>query len=624
MKRRYIKIAFTLITVLAVTIAGTTIARFYTIADIPGPDKTPHLQVNVRALNFKPSTTYLMTLENGDQLEITSTPTGEINSSQVLPYTLGVKKIMRFDFAEKNPIGTDSPSIEVILDTNNQQIIWKGQYFKPSAIITSDISDKQDTVTLSAKSDWNGNFVHNATYNGINLIEENACLNIEDDGQSICLAFGVRRSPQLLEVLTVPPSVAGTSILGIVIPGTGNPSDDPFTPFDTWEVPSDCTPLPAPFFEELSLCDTSHVAGLQEDLSKSYYDFTRMTMQLSAGMMQQVGFLGILYDAKHQLETQLMFWEKQERAHNDYHPSEQLCTIASMTKELAALESRRDLNTFGISRALSFADQNPIHSSTARGSSENYQIRTIQFRETYCAPTNFNTALRVWCDGLSAGNVARMNRDIDYASLISIPKTLDVDITDGVDSTADEEDVMSMGRLLFGHETIDFPQPTNDPAAENAMNDPEFINNFQEYRSISAIRNVARYSYANMVGMKAEGSGFSNAQIQALLGEFGMPTTDIERFIGENPSYFAQMHVLTKQVFQHPNFYTNLITKEANIARFETTMEALHLMSKRDRYETALRKEMLLSLLVEMKIRDLYEYGVDQSLRAIGSRNNPR
>ena len=100
-----------------------------------------------------------------------------------------------------------------------------------------------------------------------------------------------------------------------------------------------------------------------------------------------------------------------------------------------------------------------------------------------------------------------------------------------------------------------------------------------------------------------------------------MTPEDIATFVGDNPSYFAQMHMLTKQIYQHPNFYTNLITKEANITRFEVTMEAMQLMSKRDRYEAALRKEMLLSLLVEMKLRDLQEYNVDIDLRDMGSRS---
>lgn len=612
MKFKYTKLVFIALLVLAVTAAGITVARYHTIADIPTPDKTPHLQVNLRGQNFKPLTKYALLLENGDMIEITSTEDGEINSSQVLPYDLGVKDLIRFTIIEQSENDLRSPEIEVTLDTHKREVTWKGQYLSASDDITMSISNDGDSVRKQIKSDWSGNFIHNASYTGINLIKENLCLNMAGNNQELCLSFGVRRSPQLIEVLTIGASVPS------------NPSDDPFSPFDTWELPSDCTPLPSPFTEELSLCDTSHVASLQEDLWKTYYDFSRMTLQLSAGMMQQVGFLGILYDAKHQLETQLMFWEKQERAHEDYHPSEQLCTIATMTKELAALESSRELNTFGITRLLEHEEQNPAASNSAQGPDINYQVRVLQFRENYCAPTDFNSVLRYMCDGLSSGNVARMNRDIDYASLIDVPKTLDVDITDGSNLSADEQDILAMGRLLFGHKAINWPQPNVNDNPETVMRDPEFLNRMQEYRSISAIRNVARHSYANIVGMKSEGSGFNNSYIQGLLTEFGMPATDIERFIGENPSYFAQMYVLTKKIYQHPNFYTNLITKEANIERFKVTMEALQLVSKRDRYEAALRREMLLSLLVEMKLRDLQEYSVDLKLQEIGSRNRPR
>jgi hypothetical protein len=147
-----------------------------------------------------------------------------------------------------------------------------------------------------------------------------------------------------------------------------------------------------------------------------------------------------------------------------------------------------------------------------------------------------------------------------------------------------------------------------------------FIRPYQEYRSISAIRNAARYSFSNLIGMKAEGSGQTNPYIETLLQEFGMPPDDIKRFIGNNPSYFAQMAVLTKHIYQHPNFYTNLITQPANVSRIDTTMEALRLMQNRDRFESLLRKEMLLSLVVEMKIRE-HQEDVDIMLEQMDETN---
>ncbi len=607
MKRHRLKYLFIPIALLLVTVASVGVARYHTIANIPAPDKTPHLQVNLTGKNFKPDQNYILTLETGDRVSLQSNSYGEINAMLALPYKIGVSELIRLNIEEDNPMAMDTPALEILFDTKTKSLSWSGQYFPASKQATLSISNKSNVSQHDFYTDWSGQFKQTISYKGIDIIKENICFDLSEDNQQLCLSFGVRRSPELLKVFTVSDASAA------------NTSDDQSSPFDNWVKPADCEPGPTQFRTQLSLCYDDHVAGLWDSLYKSYYDFSRMTLQLSAGMMQQVGFIGILFDAKQQLETQLLFWEKQERAHDDYTPSEQLCSIASMTKGLVETEMRRDLNTFGITRALAYEEQNPVGTNSAQSDVENYAARAFQFKETYCSPSNFNNSLRVFCDDFDMGNTARINRDINYSNLISIPKTLEVNITDGLDTSADEEDVMSMGRLLFGHKTFTWPQPIDDREADVLMNSDSIVNPLQEYRSISAIRDVARHSYANIVGMKSEGSGFVNTEIKALLEEFGMPATDIDNFIGTNPSYFAQMDVLTKKVFQHPNFYTNLITKEANITRFEVTMDALQLMSKRDRYETALRKEMLLSLLIEMKLRDLQDNRVDESLRRIKS-----
>ncbi len=113
----------------------------------------------------------------------------------------------------------------------------------------------------------------------------------------------------------------------------------------------------------------------------------------------------------------------------------------------------------------------------------------------------------------------------------------------------------------------------------------------------------------------AEDSGW--AYMKAMLREFGITpidmnndgdTTDpidktveeqIDDILGERPSYYAQMEVLTKKIYQHPNFYTNLYDKPANVDRIGASIDAISLMNQRDRFESLLRREMLTSLLVE-------------------------
>tara|TARA_B100001989_G_scaffold251884_1_gene232220 strand:- start:3857 stop:5863 length:2007 start_codon:yes stop_codon:yes gene_type:complete len=101
------------------------------------------------------------------------------------------------------------------------------------------------------------------------------------------------------------------------------------------------------------------------------------------------------------------------------------------------------------------------------------------------------------------------------------------------------------------------------------------------------------------------------AYMKTLLSEFGIDDTDgdgstddeIDQLLGERPSYYAQMEILTKKIYQHPNFYTNLLDKPANIQRIGTSMDAIALMNLRDRYESMLRREMIDAVLVEQGLQ---------------------
>ena len=88
--------------------------------------------------------------------------------------------------------------------------------------------------------------------------------------------------------------------------------------------------------------------------------------------------------------------------------------------------------------------------------------------------------------------------------------------------------------------------------------------------------------------------------MKSLIREFGTFTDDqIHDMLGDRPSYYAQMEVLTKKLYQHPNFYTNLYDKPANVDRIGASLDAIAIMHQRDRYESMLRREMLTALLVE-------------------------
>ena len=124
-------------------------------------------------------------------------------------------------------------------------------------------------------------------------------------------------------------------------------------------------------------------------------------------------------------------------------------------------------------------------------------------------------------------------------------------------------------------------------------------------RSIIAKRGVAENSFNAIVGLKSEGTAGSKEFLYALLKDLGIPEIEIPKILGENPSYDTQMNILTKKIYQNPNFYTNLYDKPANVARKNVAMQAIGLMQKFDTFKSHLRSEASLSILLELAVTNL-------------------
>jgi len=136
-----------------------------------------------------------------------------------------------------------------------------------------------------------------------------------------------------------------------------------------------------------------------------------------------------------------------------------------------------------------------------------------------------------------------------------MPGTIDVDLIDGVEAE-DEEDVIALAKHLYWPTVINF-------GPEDELNrKPESVLDLQR---ATALKNIAHTSYSNLVALKARAetppSGGSTVEpgwtfMKTLMRDFGVSDTEIESMIGVQPSYWAQMDVLTKKMYQLPSFYT--------------------------------------------------------------------
>lgn len=358
-----------------------------------------------------------------------------------------------------------------------------------------------------------------------------------------------------------------------------------------------------------------------------------MAEQLTAVGMKQVETIGMFLDAKHQMETQQVFSELRARAHKDYHPSIGMCEFGSSIKSLAASERIGEMNATIMAQRSMDRMLGNANTAGSGGPVSDMSSRLDQFRKTYCNPDDNNGALLLMCDHDGKGGGAsgapatshRVNKDIDVARTLDAPWTLDVNLTDGASPTADEQDILALAANLYGSDVLHRPG-----AGRLKDEDGKAITDMQtaylDARALMAKRSVAENSFNAIVAQKSAGTSGSRDFLEAILKEIGVTDTgtpnvkagtdssgntvlktELDALLGDNPSYYAQMEVLTKKIYQNPDFYTNLYDKPANVERKGAALQAIGLMQKFDLYKSYLRNEATMSVLLELAVSDIQD-----------------
>ncbi len=337
----------------------------------------------------------------------------------------------------------------------------------------------------------------------------------------------------------------------------------------------------------------------------------RMAGQLTATAVYQVFAIGTLLDAKQSLEVERVFQKKVAEAHRDYQPSVGVCTVGTTIRSLADAERRAETTTFVLSQRSQDRQIGNMHTAAAGGGTSDKTSRLEQFRRRYCdTHDNNNTNMQV-CGSANGGRQATINKDIDYNRTVDSHRTMNIDFTNG-GITEDEQDVMALASNLYSHEIFNRLSEVsyNDRTAEHGS---DRLRQLIDQRQIIAKRSVAENSFNTIVGLKSYGSPASQSNnegssvdtaryLRIVLQQLGMSNDDVTRFMGERPSYFTQMEIVTKKVFQQPTFYADLYDKPANVNRKKVALQAISLMQDFDTWQSYLRTESLLSVLLEIEV----------------------
>jgi hypothetical protein len=345
-----------------------------------------------------------------------------------------------------------------------------------------------------------------------------------------------------------------------------------------------------------------------------------MTSQMTSAAIYQIQMLGGFLDAKHQLETQRLFQQMTAQAHKDYQPSEGMCEFGTATRSLAASERRADLGQVAFSQRMIKRELISGDVLSYEGDSSDKPSRLDQFLNEYCdkndngeGPDNTG-GLEILCKKTIAPE--RQNKDIDYTRTVETALTLDVDFTQPT-NTNDEKDIFALSNYLYAHNVPDKIARTK-LADDKGDIRPDGYPLYMDLRSIIAQRSVAQNSMAAIASMKSKGSKEVAPFIKKFVEQLGVDETEINKLIGDEPSYFAQMEVLTKIIYEDPKFYADLYDKPTNVERKIAAMEAVGIMQDRDIYKSLLRSEAILAVYLETLLAPEQER-VNSQLRAISN-----
>lgn len=328
-----------------------------------------------------------------------------------------------------------------------------------------------------------------------------------------------------------------------------------------------------------------------------------MTEQLVSGAMEQMLIVGSFFDAGQQLETQRLFQRLTAQAHKDYHSSMQMCEIGTLSRSLAASQRRGEYSAYLLSQHLQDRQLRNDTMGSAAGKGHDVTHRWEQFVTVFCNPHGNDGELgdpaRVDTPLCQDGDFDTRDGDVDYGLTVDYPNTIPASF-DGGGITNGKHEIFALAGNLYGGEVFAyFPEAF----FKNVENQDEHM----YVRSIVAKRSVAQNSFNAIVGMKVEGTEES-AEVQPYM-EKVFEQLGIEdaadwaaALTGERPSYYAQMELLTKKLYQRPEFFTGLYDKPVNVDRTRTALQAIGLMQNMDLFKSKLRTEAALAVLTEMEI----------------------
>jgi len=275
-------------------------------------------------------------------------------------------------------------------------------------------------------------------------------------------------------------------------------------------------------------------------------------------------------------------------------PSVAMCKFASLNKSMAQADQRAKmvhdvLGEYSLRRVLGQAETIGAIESKDVAS----RLRTVL--DNHCGPKEFGSEATALCPG-GPGNPT----DINFTDAIDVPDTINIGLDpeiSGINTNDETASVMAMKTMLYNHKA---PPRIGKRDLQNNYDGQQ--SRYLNWRGTVAKRTVAENSFDTVIGMKAASGVAVKNQYKLQLESLGMSAAESEAIAKTAPSYWAQMEHLTKKLYQNTNFFVNLYDGPDNVLRQSASMDAIALMQMRDYYNSLVRSEMALSILLDTEV----------------------
>lgn len=325
---------------------------------------------------------------------------------------------------------------------------------------------------------------------------------------------------------------------------------------------------------------------------QQYTDSARNAMMTNAMM------IGSFMDGESTMNAQRALQELNAGSVKDYMVSDSICKFGTLSRSLALSQSKSKVNQIVLSERSQNRQLGHQNMASAQGGTQDRIARYKAFTKDFCDPADYGNAMKEICSTPPSDKTR--NLDVNYTRLVDAKKTIDLDFSASLKSSTsnDEKAVMALANNLYAHEVLERMNASGLQSTDAVDNRTTYL----DQRAIVAKRSVAENSFNAIVGLKSSGADKSKKYMESVLEQLGLSNDDATKYLGDKPSYDAQMEVLTKKLYQDPVFYANLMDTPANVERQYAALQAFGLMQRRDMFETILRSEMLLSTILEMEI----------------------